>query len=60
MTIIVGDVKCEGFPVLTASTYALGSSLRKAHTEKGFLSLESLALHMFGRTKMKEAEKHFG
>lgn len=36
MTIILDKVRCEGFPVLTAPAYALGSSLRKAHTGKGF------------------------
>lgn len=56
MATIVDKVRCKGFPVLTAPTHMLGSSLKKADTGKSFPNLESLTLHIFDQIKVKQAD----
>lgn len=56
MATITDKVRYKGFPVLTAATCMLGSSLKKADTGKSFPSLESLTLYIFDRIKRKQAD----
>lgn len=56
MLSIIDKVRYKGFPVLTAPTYMLRSSLKKADAGKGFPSLELLTLHVFDRIKVKHVD----